>query len=148
MPIIYTSWGILNNFCLWEKMPYVEYDPSVLNAIQSSAYINIKKIPGRTSSPESVIKEAYLIHNDILHKQIEYYDPDIIIGGSTLHHFFQNLGFTGEQMERNGSNNYIIKDEKIFIDAYHPAQRPGTTGVSKESYCNDIITAVKNWSSN
>ncbi len=141
-PMIYTSWGILNEFCLWGNMRNIEDDPEMLDALKSIAYINVKKLPGHTTSHHSVIENAYHKHKVILLKQIEYYEPDIIIGGSTLHNFFKDLGFTGDEMQKHGSVNFIIKDKQIFIDAYHPAQRPGTTGVSQEQYCNDIITTV------
>lgn len=143
-PMIYASWGILNNFCLWKDMTDVEEDTSMLEILKSIAYINVKKLPGYTESPYSVIKNAYLQHKDILNKQIEYYNPDIIIGGYTLPFFFEYLGFTQSDMKRNDSNHYIIKDNKIFISAYHPAQR---NVVSQEQYCNDIIAVVKEFNS-
>lgn len=142
-PMIYASWGILNNFCLWSDMEDVEDNPTMLNALKSIAYINIKKLPGGTSSQYSKIEVAYIKNKNILLKQIEYYNPDIIIGGSTLYNFFQDLGFSKSEMTEYGSLNYIVRKGKIFIDAYHPAQRVGRTGVSKEQYCNDIIMVVK-----
>ncbi|MCH8317609.1 MAG: hypothetical protein IIA88_03815, partial [Bacteroidetes bacterium] len=116
---------------------------TMLNALKSVAYINVKKLPGYPTSYDKVIENAYHKYKDILLKQIEYYIPDIIIGGSTLYNFFSNLGFSIEEMQQNKSVNYIIKDGKLFIDAYHPAQRPYRTGVSKEQYCNDIINTAK-----
>ncbi len=147
-PMIYTSWGILNDFCLWDDMDNVERDPTMLDALKSIAYINVKKLPGYTTSHRTVIEYAYQQHKEILLKQIEYYNPDIIIGGSTLYNFYQDLGISREQLQRNDSVNYIIKGDKIFIEAYHPAQRSGTTGVSQEKYCNDIINSVKIWATN
>jgi hypothetical protein len=147
-PMIYTSWGILNDFCLWDDMDNVERAPTMLDALKSIAYINVKKLPGYTTSHHTVIEYAYHQHKEILLKQIEYYNPDIIIGGSTLYNFYQDLGISRELLQSNDSVNYIIKDNKIFIEAYHPAQRSGTTGVSQEKYCNDIINSVKIWATN
>ena len=144
-PMIYTTWGILNDFCLWNNMKDLNNDPTMLNALKSVAYINVKKLPGYTSSNPTEIENAYQLHKEILLKQIECYNPDILIGGYTLHLFMNDMGITNEEMIKNGSANYIIKDDKIIIDAYHPAQRPSTTGVSQEQYCNDIIAAVKIW---
>lgn len=147
-PMIYTSWGILNDFCLWNDMDYVKNNSSMLNALKSVAYINVKKLPGYTKSNNQVIEKAYHQYKEILLKQIEYYNPDIIIGGSTLYYFFQDIGILRENLIHNGSVRFIIKNDKIFIDAYHPAQRTGTTGVTQEKYCNDIIDSVKIWASN
>jgi hypothetical protein len=144
-PMIYASWGILNDFCLWNDMDNVENDPTMLDALKSVAYINVKKLPGYTTSHNTVIEHAYEQHKEILLKQIEYYNPDIIIGGSTLYNFYQDFGISREQLQSNDSVNFIIKDNKIFIEAYHPAQRPGTTGVLQDKYCNDIINSVKIW---
>jgi len=142
-PMIYTSWSILNDFCLWDYMDNVEDNPTMLEAFKSIAYINIKKLPGYTSSSSSVIKNAYQLYKDILLKQIDYYNPDIVIGGSTLDYFFNDLGFKGEEMQKHESVYYIVKDNKIFIKAYHPSQRSSTTEVTQEKYCDDIITTIK-----
>jgi hypothetical protein len=145
-PMIYATWGIFNDFCLWDIMHDVENDPTMLKVLKSIAYINVKKIPGRKTSNNSEISNAYRLYNRILLKQIWSYNPDIIIGGYTLKLFLNDLGLKREEMVKNGSLDYIIKDNKVFIDAYHPAQRTGNTGVSQEQYCDDIINTVKIWS--
>ncbi len=147
-PMLYATWGILNDFCLWKDMPNVYSNPIMIEAFKSIAYINVKKLPGDTTIPKNVIENAYQQYKEILLKQIEYYAPDIIIGGSTLYNFYQDLGISREQLQNNGSVNYIIKENKLFIEAYHPAQRSGKTGVSQEKYCNDIINSVKIWANN
>jgi hypothetical protein len=144
-PMLYTSWGILNNFCLWDDMDDAEKVPSMVEALKSIAYINVKKIPGHKSSYYKVIHEAYNQHKDILLKQIDYINPDIIIGGSTIGLFLNDLGISRNDTIRHNGLNYFIKDGKIFIEAYHPAQRTSSTGVTQEMYCNDIITAVQKW---
>lgn len=147
-PMIYTSWGILNNFCLWNDMNDVAKDPSMLEALKSIAYINVKKLPGHKASYYKTINEAYAKHKDILLKQISLINPDIIIGGATLGLFLNDLGLSRADTVRHKGLNYFIKDNKIFIEAYHPAQRTSTTGVTQEMYCNDIITAVQSWTTN
>jgi len=141
--MIYTSWGILNDFCIFDGMDNIEDNPTMIDALKSVAIINIKKLPGFTSSQNNIIESTYVQYKDILLKQIEYFNPDIIIGGSTLYNFYQDFGFTKEQMKTLDSVNYITKNNKIFIAAYHPAQRPGITGISYEKYCDDIINAAK-----
>ena len=144
-PMIYTTWGILNNFCLWENMKDVNNDPTMLNALKSIAYINVKKLPGYTTSNPAEIEDVYQLHKEILLKQINCYNPDVIICGSTLSLFMKDLSITNAEILENGSANYIIKHNMIIIDAYHPAQCTSTSGISQAQYCNDIITAVKIW---
>lgn len=146
-PMIYTTWGILNDFCQYEDMKDVEDEPTMIDALKSIAYINVKKLPGRTTSNPSEIENAYAQHHEILHKQISEYNPDIIICGGTLYHFMNRLGIKREELINLGSVNYIIKEKKIYIEAYHPAQRKSSTNVSQKEYCNDIINAVKVWNS-
>ncbi|MGB4776085.1 MAG: hypothetical protein WBP45_12980 [Daejeonella sp.] len=142
-PMIYVSWSILNNFSSWDYIPNVETDPTILNTLENIAYINVKKLPGYKTSSSLVIEDAYKQYKEILLKQIEDYNPDIIIGGGTLHHFFSDLGFTREQMQQSENTPYyILKNNKIYIDTYHPANRG-----NREEYCQGIINAVKIWAS-
>ena len=117
-------------------------------ALKSIAYINVKKLPGHKSSYYKTIHNAYDKHKDILLKQIEYINPDIIIGGSTLGLFINDLGLSRKDIVNHRGLNYFLKDNKIFIEAYHPAQRPSSTGVTPQMYCDSIITAVQNWATN
>ena len=138
-PMIYASWSILNNFILWEDLNDVNDDPLMIDALRSVAYINVKKIPGHTESNRSVIDYAYQQHKDILLKQIEYYNPDIIIGGYTLYNFLEDLGIKRENMVHYNSLDYIVHKQKLFIDPYHPAQH----SFKQQDYCNDIINCAK-----
>lgn len=140
-PMIYSSWGILNNFCLFGDMDNVEDDPSMLNALKSVAYINVQKLPGYKHTHPSICNNAYKTYKEILLKQIELINPEIIIGGGTLHHFVSDLHLSDVSANKQGNTKYFIKDNKIYIQAYHPSQRT----VSSEQYCNEIILAVKTW---
>ena len=143
--VTHASWGILNDFCQWNDMADVDDSPEMLEALKSIAFMNIRKLPGYTSSQYKVIERAYADYKGILHKQLEDYDPDVVIAGSTIYHFNDHLGLHSSGWKANGSVNYIERQGKLFIDAYHPAQRCSTTGVSREQYCNDLINTVKQW---
>lgn len=144
-PMIYTTWSILNNFLKWNEMADIEKAPQMINAIKSISFINVKKIPGFKASSISVISENYNKYKELLLTQIEYLNPDIIIGGSTLHLFLKDLGVDTKTVNKKKEIYYYIHNGKLLIDAYHPAQRTYNTGVTKEMYCNSIINAVKKW---
>ncbi len=146
--ITYTVWSILNGFCQYKDIPSLDENPEMLNALKSIAFINVKKLPGTSTSVDYIIGYAYNDCKDILLKQISDYNPQIIIGGSTLHHFFNDLEILKEKMITHGSSDYVFKENRLFIDAFHPAQRTGITGVSDEQYCNHIIEIAKEWASN
>jgi len=137
--MIYTSYGILNNFCQWRDIPSISQD-DVFNTFKSISYINVKKLPGYSKSYEPVIRRAYDDNKDILLKQFEIYEPHVIIGGSTLQHFLNDLGLQHEDqvIRVEGSFPHYIKGKQVFIKAYHPAQ----ISCSEENYCNDIINTV------
>lgn len=145
-PIIYSSWGILNNFCLFDDMDDVENSPEMLDAFKSIAYINIKKTPGGTTSNTKTIQFAYEMHKNLLLKQIDYIDADIIVGGKTLSLLSKDLNL--ENAIQFNKTFYYLRNNKLFIDTYHPAQRVSSTGLSMEEYCNDIITIAKIWATN
>jgi len=145
IPIIYTTYGILNDFIKWKDIPFIE-NPLVFDSLKSIAIINISKLPGKKTSVPSFISKAYKDNRDILLKQINDFNPDIIIGGGTLDYFLKDLG-----LEKNmrifrdiekGSFPYYTKGKQIFISAYHPSS---ARVVLEEKYCNDIIETVRLW---
>ena len=79
-PVIYVSYGILNSFRDYNDMDYIRDDQTMADVIKQIAVINVKKLPGLKQTKNfGPIKSAYLKHKELLHKQIELYNPDIII---------------------------------------------------------------------
>jgi len=140
-PIIYTSYAILNsNIGCYDDMDFIADDPSMVDVLQKIAFINVSKFPGDTTSKDSMISKIYNENKEILLEQIRVFDPDIIIGGNTIHNFVSDLGL--EEKHRN-YNEYIfwLKDGKIYIDADHPARKRGTDW--QEEYVDSILNIVR-----
>jgi len=133
-----------------------------LEAFKSIAYINIKKIPGKSSteggSNDNEIQEAYNKYQYIIDEQITTYNPDIIICGNTLRFFSQKESILKRPIERKISFNndpksiwcyYPLKD-KLYINITHP----GNPKLQKETnefwneYVKNIINAVSDWEKN
>ena len=140
-PIIYICYGILNNYRVFNEMPEITANSKMHQILNKIAVINIKKTPGQTATDYKSLDEAFKANKDILFKQIETYDPDIIIGGNTLGYFFNEMGILLNQFTDSDPVYYYKKDGKLFINAYHTAQR---NTVDKDLYVNEIISAVKN----
>jgi hypothetical protein len=142
-PITYVTYGILNGFIGWNEMSFIRDDRSMLDVIRKIAVINVKKLPGFTRTKDSgSIALAYQMNKALLHKQIDTYNPDIIIGGSTLHLFYDELGIRQKDIRISGSIHFAINKGKLLIHAYHPAQ----TQVGREAYIGDIVdVAQKFW---
>jgi hypothetical protein len=80
-------------------------------------------------------------YKDILKSQIEILNPDILICANTMQLYKELFDLTSEKINTKESITYYTKNEKLYIDAYHPAQ----TQVYRETYVDDIITAAKEW---
>ena len=142
-PIIYTSYGILHNFMLWNDMDYIRDDKDMSFIVREIAIINTQKLPAinMTYSNNDDISFAFDKYKDILKTQIEILNPDIIIGGSTMYLYGPLFDIKEEDAFYKESNKYFFKNNKIYIDAFHPAQR----SIKRKVYIDDIILAAKEW---
>ena len=141
--IIYSTYSIFNNFVSWNEMDYMEDKPEMIEYLQKIALINIKKLPAGSSSKDNEIQSAYQKYRSIILKQIETFEPNIIIGGNTIKYIQEDLELSKFPKIEKDLIWYYLLDDKIVIDAYHPASR-----INNEQYCNSIIDAVKEWSNN
>lgn len=144
-PIIYTSYGILNNFMSYDDMDFIEDNIKMISCLKKIAFLNINKFAGKSKSNDSVLGKIFLENQDILKKQIALLNPDIIIGGNTLKFYNKMLGLSNIPYQTLDSGpKYYFKDDKLFIDAYHP----GRIGINRyrhvnEDYIEDIISIVR-----
>ncbi|WP_162510676.1 hypothetical protein [Treponema endosymbiont of Eucomonympha sp.] len=119
---------------------------SPLEDFQSIAYINIKKVAGYDKSVDEEMQNAYDKNKDLLITQIDTYQPDIIIGGSTLHYFAKDLPFRELQpmpMDNMSGYNYFCGKDRLYISAYHPAYPK----ITDKKYCDSIYAAFFDWKS-
>jgi len=62
-----------------EKIEDFRGNYELIDILQNIALINIRKLPGNSSSDDKEIENAYTVHKSLLLKQIEIINPDIII---------------------------------------------------------------------
>ncbi len=149
--IAYVMYGFNHNES-WEKMTYIHDKPEMMNVIRSIAWINISKMPAKTSSNNSQIQKNYNdVWREVILKQLDFYEPDVIIFGNTF-----NCLKNDSQPNRF---QYAEKDEKLsivisadykwslgywrlgkqrLISAYHPG-RKGEGG----DYVSPLLEALK-----
>ncbi|WP_123908301.1 hypothetical protein [Flavobacterium psychrophilum] len=142
-PIIYVSYGILNNQN-WNQIPYTNDNPEIIEVLKSIAFVNVKKTPGESVSFDNEIHEYHSNNKEILIKQIKYYQPNVIICGNTFQYIgvdvkeiFKELEF---EYDENSKMSKHHNTEIIIIDAFHPNARK-----NKEIYCDYIINSVNEW---
>ena len=132
--------GILNEFPkyddIWPVTAKNKYDCSrVLKALASIAFVNIKKSGGKGSSNQADINQYLKDHKDLILRQIEIIQPDIIVQGltwdSTVKGLYGELNWhkTGYTIEV-ARFRYKKINAKI-IDFYHPSTRSSAAAL----YC-------------
>jgi len=143
-PMVYVSYGILNNFVRWSSIPEIE-DNSVFQTIHQISYINVKKLPNVNSSKSNHIEiaDAYQKNRTLLIKQLEIYNPDIIIGGGTLGYFYNDLLLIKKDKSKiiMGDKYCYFDNHRLYIDAFHPSQ----ISITQQAYVDEIIGAVEKW---
>jgi hypothetical protein len=142
-PVIYSTYGIQQDFQLWDEMPYIRDYPVMCDVVRDIAIVNTQKLPavGVTKTHHSVIERSYNKHKDLLHKQIDMLNADIYIFANTFWLYKKELGLEGVEALAKPGIEYYFKDDKLYIGAYHPAQ----TTISKTLYVNSIVEAAKEW---
>ncbi len=142
--IIYTTYGILRD-CEWYDIPDAN-DEKSFTPLQEIAILNIKKIPGGSTSDTNEIQKAYFENRDLLQKQIATYNPNVIIFGNTMQYFdkndFEGLEDAQKEITDFGNHFYDTKN-KLYIHTWHPAVRG--KGFTDKEYVMDIVNIVKNW---
>ncbi len=122
--IIYTTYCILNNFINYDQIR-PELDIKQLSIVlRNIAYINIQKLPATKTSNNDLIRQALQEHQDILLKQINIINPDIIIDCS-----MQGVSKFSEKLNPN------IR----YAQSYHPSY----SGRNKRDFVNKIIEQLK-----
>jgi hypothetical protein len=142
-PIIYTSHGILHGFKQWDDMEYIRDNRELAKIVREVAFINAQKLPSLVGTRTNMddIHTSINKYGDLLLKQIELLKPNVFIFANTFDAYKTLLDFNDVELIQNGSCSYFVRDEQLFINAYHPAQ----TQVGGKAYTNDIVEVVKNW---
>lgn len=142
-PITYVSYALQNGFLRWGDMSYIRNDHQMLEVLKELAFINAQKLPSLnlTRTNWNDLHNSIESYHDLLKRQIELLDPNVLIFGNTFHLYRKHLGLENIPLIEHGSVKYIEHSGKIYIDAYHPSQRT----VKREDYVNDIIDVVENW---
>lgn len=145
-PMVYVSYGILNDFMPYDDMAFIYEDPmNMTSVLKNIAFININKLAGESTSKDNQLKKIFSLNKNILKKQIDLLDPDIVIGGHTLDFYADLLELPKCNMAISEKNTkYYFNGSKLYIAAYHP----GRIGISRykyvnEDYIEDIISIAK-----
>jgi hypothetical protein len=140
-PMAYVTYSVFNNFKNYSEIDYVTENSQVKEAIKRIAYINISKMPALSTSGGTDFASIYRQNRHLLLKQINGMKPDVIIGGSTLNMFYSDLGLRREEFTEAGHLTFCRKDDRLYIDAYHPSRREYQVKTSE--YVDEIVSVIK-----
>lgn len=142
-PMIYISYSINNGFLKWDEMKYIRDDHSMCDVVRYTAFVNTQKLPSRglTNTNHADLWESVKKYGDLLKKQLELLDPNVMIFAYTYDMYSEILGTKGIKLLKYGTCHYLVNNGKLYISAYHPSQR----SVTREKYVNDIISVVEKW---
>lgn len=130
-----------------------EPDDDMLKLLQSTAFINISKMPGYTTSSKNQLKRKLDDWHDIIQEQLDLYQPDVIILGNTYEQLME--GKLGDNpctdwvadASRPGTTAVLkIQPARVIIDAFHPSpmRKCSRPDLTDEVYINSIIDGVLN----
>jgi hypothetical protein len=140
-PIIYVTYGILNQIWTRADMDSIRDDPSMAQVLHSIAYINVKKLPGLKKSNDAEILSAYRMSRGIISQQIDAYQPEYVIGCRPhMAAIMADRGFSSGEVSGNESARWATKNGTTFVDVYHPAQ----TTIKRGRYIDDILSIAAN----
>jgi hypothetical protein len=139
-PIIYASYGILNNFPNYEDIPRISHDHKMPEILLQIGFINLQKLPAEPHTDSLRLKREFddRNHFEIIKEQLDAYNPDIVIGGKTLHIIKDKLGVQADDELAFG---HFKKNKTLFINTYHPAQ----TEITTAEYVNKIVLRARDW---
>jgi len=138
-PIIYVMYGYLHDQ-MYDDMEYIRDNKDMAKVMQSIAYLNVSKMPGYNISSKDGIEQCYHQWKPILDRQIETYNPDVIIFGYTFEHFRNDFEKKGLEIIDNfpGWIDVYKSGNRYLFDAYHPARK------GKE-YIDSLIEALNKY---
>jgi len=118
--MMYVNYGILKgNFLKWDDMDNYDENEEVYDAFKAAAIINLKKVPGGTQSNMSEINRYFIRDKEIIKKQIDFINPDLIICGGVFD-IIKNE-FDLENYDSKIGESGFYKDGRLFIKVYHPS---------------------------
>ena len=129
--VAYASYAILNSIGSYAEFPWITEKPTEYEkAIKSIAYCNIGKMPGKTTTSGAHLSKLYQEWKGILFRQIDLYNPEVIIVcvTDTLQCMNQDLGLDLSKPRHSVKRGGAVTDihewrGKRLLWAPHPAAR-------------------------
>jgi len=139
--VVKVSQGILSGFLPFEDLKGKAKEN--IPVLRKIAVINVGKRPGKEKTPARRLREAFERFGKVVLKQVELIDPDIIIGGSTLGFFYEEIGVGDDEVDKSDPKLYSAeKDGRLWLAAYHTNVR---RVITHQEYYDGTVRKGKPW---
>ena len=128
-----------------KDMPLIKEQPEVSEVLKDVVWINLSKMPGKTTSGTSYISEYKKHWQDIVKRQIDFYDPDVLIFGNNLvdsvfNDFVEDERTNNLGEKRKWDMHFLTihkgKNNRLVLHSYHPGR---VFSHEQASYYEDTI---------
>ncbi|MFC1536160.1 hypothetical protein ACFL4H_02185 [Candidatus Neomarinimicrobiota bacterium] len=118
------DWKEIDNKSEWyqEEQDYLGW----MNELKKIAVINLKKTPGKEAAKPAELQNAYDDYGDLLWKQINLIDPNVIIFCSVSNYIVTDEIISGLRTNWEKTKqgfSYFETHKKLFIQYWHPNAR-------------------------
>lgn len=134
--VIYSTYGIFTGY-EYDDMGWY-YNPETYKYLFQIAYINLSKMPAFPKSGDMTSK--YNTWRKIVLKQIDLFQPNVIIFGGTFRYIKEDLGIDDSNLipsKEDWKLNVYKQNGKLYIDTYHPGVRK-----SPRTYVNKLVNII------
>lgn len=140
--IAYASFSLLTGKP-WGDAPWIYDSDEVPNALKSTAWVNISKTAGDSRSNQWLEGRSSLWRSIVM-RQIEAFQPDIIVLCGTESYMREDLGLTEASNYSNGFVNGYKEGYRLVLSAYHPMATTCAYGsISDEVYPDTLLDAYR-----
>ena len=144
--VTYASYAIQSGAASYSVLPWITDKPQAYEkAVRSIAYANIGKMPGQSKTPTDHLQKICQEWKDILFRQIELYDPEVLIvcGTDTLQALNADFGLDLSKPSKTFTRGKAVVDVhnwrgKRIVWAPHPAAH-----IRPEDWVDAVIVALR-----
>ena len=120
------SWALLSGVPRYADIPKIPDNPAVAESLLRVCYLNTGKMPAATETSRAQLLKIHGEWRDIVLKQIELADPDLLIFGGTLDVWASDFGIDLARPLAHGRSGGSVVDVhswrgKRILYAEHPA---------------------------
>lgn len=124
----------IRNHCLFNEETLID-----ANYLKDIAWLNLSKMPGASISDGSYKRDYHRYWSGILKKQVEAYNPEILIFGNTFDICKKELFPNGIELKKKNPLVHVYTSEgRLILFSFHP----GYWGVDDASYVNSIMKEI------